>query len=174
MDDLLSKLGPSPVQRRSLECDPGINLFPYVVPRATGDMQLIDFCYWTSQIVGQAMHFVGGTYEPQGVEPRDFWAFWAPVKTPDGWYADSIFTARKVTPKMWRYALTFCATDEKLHERLAECVLHAAISEGEDYRHEAERAERTEDSGLSTTFFEVCVPTRVTHALSLLTAAQFG
>lgn len=172
MDNLLQQLGPSPVRRACMQGDPGVNLFPYVARHATDSLALIDFCHWTSQIVGQAMHFVGGTYAEHGVEPRDFWAFWAPIQTPGNWYAESIFTASQAEGK-WHYVLSFWGRDEELHRRLAECVLHAGIGEGENYWRDLGHPESTDDDRVPVTYFAVCAPVGVLHFVSLLTAAQF-
>jgi len=173
MLDLIERLGLAPVRRLCMGDDEAINLYPCVVARETSGMRLIDFCYWTAQIVGQGLHFLSGEYADQGVQPRDAWVFWAPILTPGRRYGESIFAARRREGE-WHYTLTFYSADEQLHERLAECVLHAAIGEGQDHRREVGRPQRGQDDGVSVTSFEVCVPVNTLHTASLLTAAQFG
>jgi hypothetical protein len=150
-----------------------INLSSLVFLHDCSKVDLTSFCYWASQVLGQGLHFVAGTYAGEGVAPRPNWAFWAPVRSPSGEDYESIFTARR-EGGFWRYALFFYGDDEALHSTLAACVLHADVAGELGYTSVLGRPQQEEDEGVPVTRFELIVEAGRLHTISLLTAAQFG
>ena len=173
MSDLLEYLGTTPLRRRCFRETDLINLKTLTHRPEDLTTKSSTFKHWVSLVMGQAIHFVIGTYIQQGVSPRDRWAFWAPIKV-NGQEGDAIFTARSATDgsHVWYYGLYFYSKDERLHRRLATCVLSARVAEGARGRRIVALPVSDEEDGLPMTWFELTVETDQPYALSLLEASQ--
>jgi hypothetical protein len=163
------------------ECTKGIDLIDLSTlapPRPAND--LLHFCSLTSDIIGQALHFVGGTYvESQGAELRSEWCFWAPLFTPSGEPAELVIRA-EFRLQSWWYRLCFHGGID-LQETLSQCILHSDMFTVEGI------ADQQLHVGMSTTFeidsdkanvpvmrFELITAPHRSYSLDLFTRAQFG
>ena len=169
MTNPIERLGPAPFRHPCMGDEPGINLASTIVlhPQSTDD--LLGFCYWTSQVIGQGMHFLAGTYAREGVKPQDNWTFWGPVRSPSGSDGESIFKAQ-VRQDSLCYSICFHG-DEELYQALADCVLCAGLDIPPNYRIVVGRPQSTQENGLAVVKFQVVVPATI-HTLSLITRAQ--
>lgn len=170
---LLPRLGDAPVELPCMNGAKAINVKTLTYRPADVTTSSPTFNYWVSQVMGQAMHFVIGTYADQGVEARDEWMFWAPIEI-NGNKGDAVFIARRSTEtEEWHYSLFFYSKDQRLHDRLDACVFVATIGEHKVSGRVIGDPHYSEDGETPVSFFEITVKTDEPYALSLLNASQF-
>lgn len=178
MNDFINRFCTTPHQ---FECMQGIDPIDLstLAPPLPAD-NLLRFCGLTSDIIGQALHFVGGTYvESQGAELRSEWCFWAPLFTPSGEHAELVIRAEYRLASWW-FQLCFHGGND-LRETLSQCILHSDMFTSKGV------ADQQLHVGMSTTFesdsgkanvpvirFELVTTPHRSYSLDLFTRAQFG